>query len=413
MKNKYLEDNKLSAVLFGTAFLLYTIVYMTKTMFSAAMASIVEVGIMSKSQVGAINAGFWAVYAVGQIVGGFAVDKYSPVKLIIVGLVGGVAANMVIYFNQSYNVILIAWCLNAAFQFAIWPGVFKILSTQVAPEFRPVAVFWILFATSVGEIISMLVASVVSNWKYNFIICALGLMIVIFLWVVIYTKLKGYMTGSEDAQTNNKIYVSKWNMGAVVSVSGLPILMIVSLLVTMVFNSIKMLTPVMLMESYDAMPAAIATRLSMIMVVFTMLGMFCAKFVRSRITQHELKAAALLLSCGIPTMALVSMVGKIPYIAVLGFLIVTIVSLQSVYPFTNTFVSRRFVFCGRTGTVAGLLNAMGSMGNICASYLFPKFSEFMSWKIIVIIWCSMSILAIVLSLSITRKWTSFIKKEQL
>lgn len=92
---------------------------MTKNMFSSAMATIVEEGFMTKSQTGLINAVFWLVYAPFQVVGGFAADKYSPYKLIVIGLVGAMIANIVIYFNQSYPVMMGAWVFNAIVQFGL------------------------------------------------------------------------------------------------------------------------------------------------------------------------------------------------------------------------------------------------------------------------------------------------------
>ena len=153
---KYLESKTLSIILFVFVFLLYAVVYMTKNVFSAAMASIVEEGFMTKSQTGLINAVFWFVYAPFQIVGGFAADKHSPYKLILIGLIGGLISNIIIYFNQSYPVLMAAWSFNAIAQFGLWPGVFKIVSTQTAPSIRGAAVFWLLFSTSVGLGMSML-----------------------------------------------------------------------------------------------------------------------------------------------------------------------------------------------------------------------------------------------------------------
>lgn len=144
---KYLESKKLSIILLLSIFLLYAVVYMTKNVFSSAMASIVEEGFMTKSQTGLINAVFWFVYAPFQIVGGFAADKYSPYKLILIGLIGGLISNIIIYFNQSYTVIIAAWSFNAIAQFALWPGVFKVVSTQTTPSIRGVAVFWLMFSS--------------------------------------------------------------------------------------------------------------------------------------------------------------------------------------------------------------------------------------------------------------------------
>ena len=150
MKEKYLDSEDLSILLFLSLFVIYAVVYMTKNMFSAAMATIVEEGFMTKSQTGLINAVFWLVYAPFQILGGFAADKYSPYKLIMVGLAGILISNLVIYFNQSYFVMMCAWAFNAMAQFGLWPGIFKIVSTQISPRIRGAAIFWLLFSTSLG-----------------------------------------------------------------------------------------------------------------------------------------------------------------------------------------------------------------------------------------------------------------------
>ena len=48
---------------------MYSIVYMTKNCFNAALADIVNEGILTKSQTGSITAAFYIVYAPLQIVG--------------------------------------------------------------------------------------------------------------------------------------------------------------------------------------------------------------------------------------------------------------------------------------------------------------------------------------------------------
>ena len=74
----HLENKKISRRFFWLLWLLYAVVYMTKSCYSAAMASIVSEGILTKSQTGLINAAFYGVYAPLQIVGGIFADKYNP-----------------------------------------------------------------------------------------------------------------------------------------------------------------------------------------------------------------------------------------------------------------------------------------------------------------------------------------------
>lgn len=118
MKNqKYLESKPLSIALFLFAFFMYAAVYMTKSMFSSAMAIIVEEGFMTKSQTGLINAAFWFTYAIFQVVGGFAADRYSPYKLIMIGLIGSALSNAVIY-TYGYlwrSALLFCLCLTDFF----------------------------------------------------------------------------------------------------------------------------------------------------------------------------------------------------------------------------------------------------------------------------------------------------------
>lgn len=142
MENKKtLNSRSLSLLIVVFLFLMYAVVYMTKNIFSAAMASIVEEGVMTKSQTGLINASFWMVYAIFQFAGGFIVDKYSPSKMIMIGMGGAIISNLVIYFYPIYSVIIAAWMFNAVEQFGLWPGVFKIVSTQIVPSMRKKAAF--------------------------------------------------------------------------------------------------------------------------------------------------------------------------------------------------------------------------------------------------------------------------------
>ena len=69
MKTRYLENSKKSIGLLALMCVCYALIYMTKNCYTAAMASIVSAGIMTKSQTGLISAVFYLVYAPFQIDG--------------------------------------------------------------------------------------------------------------------------------------------------------------------------------------------------------------------------------------------------------------------------------------------------------------------------------------------------------
>ena len=99
MKTGVLYDKRKSVYLFILVFITYALIYMTKNCFSAAMASIVEAGVMTKSETGLIASMFYVLYAPFQVIGGFFVDRHSPYKLILVGMVGAGILNLLIYLK--------------------------------------------------------------------------------------------------------------------------------------------------------------------------------------------------------------------------------------------------------------------------------------------------------------------------
>lgn len=94
MKNKYMENEHLSLMLFMVVAVIYCLIYMTKNCFSAAMVLLVSDGVLTKTQTGNISAMFYLIYAPFQIVGGLAADRFSPYKLIAIGLLGAAISNI-------------------------------------------------------------------------------------------------------------------------------------------------------------------------------------------------------------------------------------------------------------------------------------------------------------------------------
>ncbi len=412
-KQRYIEDTRLSLLLFLFLFLMYAVVYMTKNMFSSAMAVIVEQGFMTKSQTGLINAVFWLVYALFQVVGGFAVDKYSPYKLIMIGLFGAAVSNTVIYFNQNYYVMMLAWAFNAMIQFGVWPGIFKIVSTGIAPKLRKTAVFWMLFATSVGLGLSMLVASFVTHWKHNFLVSVISLVVMMVLYALI-NSIVHKKTVEADVVPDNKSKntdTSKHPMLPLMLSSGLVVFLVLCLLRVAIDNGIKMMTPVMLMESYDSLPAAIATRLSAILVIFSALGTLISGFVQKKITKNEVKAQILLYAISLPALLIVCFVGNIHYMWILACLCVSIMVVHGCGPFCQSFASLRFEKYGRIGTVSGILNATASLGNVLASYIFAKMAEIMPWSGVITSWVLTVLVCTLLCIAVLKRWTRFIKEK--
>ena len=130
--NIHLENKKVSRRFFWFLWVLYAVVGMTKNCYNGSLANIVSEGVLTKSQ----TAMFYFVYTPFQIIGGMVSDRYSPERMIKIGFIGAAVANIVIFFNQNYYVMLGAWIFNGMIQFGIWPSVFKIVSSQLVRSER-------------------------------------------------------------------------------------------------------------------------------------------------------------------------------------------------------------------------------------------------------------------------------------
>ena len=258
----------------------------------------------------------------------------------------------------------------------------------------------------------MLIASFVNHWKQNFLVSVISLLIMLILYTVLNSFLEKRMVTKEVKGSNDseKTVKEKAPMLPLMFSSGLIAFLIVSLLRVAIDNGIKMMTPVMLMESYDSLPAAIATRISSVLIIFSALGTLVAGFMKSNITKSEPKAQIIFYGASILPLLAVCFVGEISCIWILAALCVAVMLVHGAGPFSQSFVALRFEKYGRIGTVSGILNATASVGNILASYIFAKMAELMPWKAVGASWLMVIVLCGFLCVAILPRWTRFIKR---
>ena len=410
-KRKYVADKKISILLFAVVFLTYSLVYMTKNCYSAAMAAIVAEGIMTKSQTGLINAAFYLVYAPFQILGGFAADKYSPYKLIAIGTLGAGVANLLIYFTQSYVAMIIIWSLNAVVQFGIWPSIFKIVSTELAPAHSITAIFYICLASTAGLLLSYILAVFISDWKNNFLVSAIVLFCVTVLFYLIYTRIEKRMVIEEiSPQKTQKLEVREKKKGEFAGVlikSGVPIIFVAYVIQSMLSNGIKAVAPVMLMESYENISAALANGLNIILIAVGALGVFLASISLLRRVSPITVILGFSLLC-LPLLLLVSRVGKINIAFVVMSMALAMLFLMTSSSYISP-ISKTFSAYGCVGTISGLFNCMASLGIVFSNYLFTTFSENYGWEFTTRFWLYIAIAETVLCLVANPIWKKFVK----
>lgn len=395
--NVHFEDKKKSRIFFVFLWILYAVVYMTKNSFNGALASIVEEGILTKSQTGLITAMFYLAYTPLQIVGGFVSDKFSPERLIKIGLVGAAISNTIIFFNQNYYVMLFSWMFNGMVQFGIWPSIFKIISSQLVRSDRAKMVFYITFCAPIGLILTYFTAAIMPHWKYNFALSSICMVVFAVLMHIFEIKMNPFLKWDkmeqEDKNTEcEHIQVPTMKLFAK---SGFFFMMIGLCIATIAIQSRASTATVMFLENYENVSASVSNLLNIFMLVSGIVGTLVAGKIVKKM-KNEIAGMAIVFLCMLPFFALCFFAGKVPVPMLIVFHC-AIACLESVTNLVRNYYNLNFVKYGKSGLAAGVLNAGLSFSFMMAAWVMMRVVDNYGWLVMVAAWCALVVAGIIIT----------------
>lgn len=412
MKVRYLENKRISIALIVLLTLSYSVICLSKNSFSTAMAFIVSEGLLTKTETGVITAVFYLIYAPMQIVGGMLADRWHPERFLVIGYLGAGVANLVIYFNQSYYVMLVTWALNALVQFAIWPATFKVLTTMLAKEHRQSAAFIITLANPAGVMMGYVVASFVGRWQNNFLMSASILLASGVAWLVASFALKKHLREETvlPKKLNVKVSDSFSFMRTMVR-SGLPLIICLSFIGTLFNLGVKGLIPTLIMESYEEVSASLATILNIIVLAASTLGLFVARLLYPHVVKTEVKAAAILFTAALVPLAFSMLIGKVSYWLIVVAYALVIMLQSGMGLLTVTYTASRFNKWGKGSTVSGISNCMASLGVVFSNLVFTRTADSLGWDGTIRLWVGVMAIGALLAFITIPIWNRFLKTD--
>lgn len=414
MKKRYISDHHTSVLLFVFIWIMYAVVYMTKNCYTAAMAGIVENGIMTKSETGLIAACFYLSYAPFQVIGGKLADKYPPEVLLIIGLAGAAVSNLLIYLNQNYIFMLIVWTFNGAIQFGIWPGVFKIVSSNLERAYRKKAIFLISLSSSSGMALAFITAAFIKDWRNNFLLSAILLFFFTAATAIVYYFINKKVHFTEEPVDNipsvaQTATVTNVSTKKVLFGAGLAFLLIPFVITDLVSLGVKNFAPTMLMESYDAISPMIGNFLNVFLIIAGVLGTFLVKFIYPRFVKEELSGVRNIGFISLPLLALCIFVGMIPStLTVVSLCIISVCS--AIMATLRSYYSASFAKYGKNGEVAGIVNACSSLGVVVQTYGLSKVADAYNWSTVFSVITTLWVIFLVVTSLVLPLWKKF-KRE--
>lgn len=417
--NIHLENKSKSRIFYVFIWLLYSLVYMTKSCFSGALSTIVDQGALTLTQSTWIITSFYIVYTPLQIVGGRFADKYSPEKLILIGLIGSSIVNLIIFFNQNFWVMLAVWSFNACIQFSLWPAVYKIVSSQLAVNDRSGMVFGLSFCSIGGLIMTYGVSAFVTKWQFNFLISAIILVVLAGILVTACTILKSSFKQDkpkiqkiETKPQQENVKIPKVGIFGIFMASGFIALLPTVFLRTLAENGSKTLSSTMLSQSYQNLSPQTGNLLNILILIAAPVGMILVKALfYPRLVKNEMVMFLICLLASLPFAVILIGVGTIHVGLAVACLCMISLTLSGTQMLTQ-YINLKFVKYELNGTAAGVLNFAASFSFAVQFCLFGMLADAFGWRVVIIIWVIMIMLAVVFILIAIKQSIAFAKAEQ-
>lgn len=136
------ETKRLPALPAGGPFTIWVILatygsfYFCRTNISAAIPGIEEEFELTKTQIGLILGSLKIAYGVGQFINGQLAERFSPRKLLTIGMLMSAALNVIFGFGTGLYFLVFVWACNGYFQALGWTPCMRVAANWCPPETR-------------------------------------------------------------------------------------------------------------------------------------------------------------------------------------------------------------------------------------------------------------------------------------
>ena len=413
---KYLEDKRASLILVIVCFVTYTIIGLTRNAYSAAIVGIISEGYFTKSQAGVITTSFNITYCLSQIVGSYFVDKTSPFKIIILGTIVTIFANIAMSINPTYWVIFIARGVCGVAQFGIWPAILRILSEYVNEHHRHTWRYILPLGITAGSVVSYIGAALITNWRGLFTLSYISMAIatVVFIITSKYADKKAVVRIIEQEipkKAEDKMpEAENISVFKLMATSGALFFIIPIFARSLINGGLGSWMPTMLMECYGVSPA-ISSVMTTISTIANFVAVFWVVLLYPRVFKLQSTAMGMLFLFTVPFLLGSAFIGGMPMILVVIFLTVINTFKNSIHQFNTVEVPGAFTKYNKAGMVAGLINSVATGAGILSGWLWGFMAENYSWNMIILVWAAMAFLSAICCFATTPLWKRFVTKN--
>ena len=392
-----MENNRRIKKLICLFALTYFASYVTRLNFGAVISAILQSTGLSKPMLSMAVTGSFVSYGIGQLVSGMCGDRFSPKKLVALGLAVSSAMNLLIPLCADAYQMTAVWCVNGFAQSFIWPPLVKIMSSVLSEDAYRMGIVRVQWGCSLGTIAIYLVSPVLISafdWRAVFLVSSICGLSVVCLW-------------NKAAPDPVRATVSMSQKRSGQTWRGLLepyvfFIMFAIVMMGMLRDGVTTWMPSYISETYS-LSSAVSILSGGILPVFSILSCQIGSGVYRKLKNVLLCAVLFFGLGGLAAAAMVLSAGKQAAVSVICAAVLT-GSMHGVNLMLISMIPPYFKKYGNVSMASGVLNSCTYVGSAVSTYGIAVMSDGWGWNVTLLLWILMAVLGLLGCAAAMRPW---------
>ena len=384
--------------------LTYMVSYITRINYGAMIAEMVVDTGFSKSLLSMAVTGSFITYGAGQIVSGIIGDRFSPKKLISLGLCVTIAMNVLMVLCQNPWQMLVVWCVNGFAQSFMWPPLVRLMTALLSDEDYKTVSTKVAWGSSFGTILVYLLSPVmifISGWRAMFLVCAACGVIMLLLWNKYSYEIPPQPAGKKEEKKGGSGLFCPVMLALMAAIA----------LQGMLRDGVTTWMPSYIAETYD-LSSVISILTGVILPVFSIGSFWLSAGLYRKHLKNPITCAALFFGCGaVSALGVLLLTGRSAAFSVVFSALLTgcmhgvnLLLIQMLPPY--------FAKSGHVSTASGVLNTCTYIGSAVSTYGIALLSEKAGWNATLTCWLGIAVAGTMICLLCIRPWSKrFLEKN--
>ena len=378
--------------------LMYMVSYITRINYGAIISEMVSDTGYSKSMLSMALTGSFITYGAGQIISGFLGDRFSPKKLLSLGLGLSVLMNLTVPFCQNPYQMLGVWCVNGFAQSFMWPPLVRMMASLLTMEDYNKVSVKVSYGSSVGTIIVYLVAPLLISllsWKSVFFFSAGVGILMLIIWqfgkydVTPTPRIKIEEQGDGSGQK----LIRFWMIGILISI----------VMMGLIRDGVTTWMPSYIGETYQ-LGSAVSILTGVVLPVFGIVCFKLASGIYSKMPAKPLFVAGLFFGIGAFSALMLNFVSGGNAVLSVIFSSLLTGCMHGVNLILICMLPAFFRDTGKVSTISGVLNACTYVGSALSTYGTALLTEEFGWSVTLVLWVGIATVGMMICFALMGAW---------